>query len=73
MRVEKHPNQNIGTTHPIHVNIKSNNNKDIGFGCGVGDFITLSYKDKQYNCISEQLNTYIYNLIINAMDDVNQQ
>lgn len=60
---KKHPDQEAGTTHPIYVSITMKDHKQIRFWVGVGDFVTLSYNEKQYNYINQELNDYIVELI----------
>lgn len=58
-----HKDQKSGTTHPIHVVIVFDDNNTLTFSAGVGDFITSSYNDKQYNLVNKELNDYIEYLI----------
>lgn len=61
---KEHPNQDIGTTHPIRIDVLLMDSKEICIWCGIGSFITLVYDNKQYNCLNEELDEYINDIIL---------
>lgn len=62
-KYKMHEDQESGTTHPISGKITFNNDSELLFWVGVGDFITVRYGEKQYNIVNQDFNDYIEQLL----------